>query len=431
MKAAQDISCCVVDCGIFIHVARRLAAEYARVYYFNPTWETEMPRINRMVVGDGYPEIKWVESLWEVFDECDLFVFPDVGFSGLQHHLLKQGKAVWGCRNADGLEARRGLFLKVLSETNLPVPPHNAVKGITNLRLFLRDNPDKYIKVSTYRGNFETCHFRSMEEDETMIDAWAVTLGPLREHVIFYVFDPIESEIEDGCDAWCVDGQWPQTVIHGVECKDKSYLGTFQKFEKLPDEVRVVNDEFGPVLARYGYRNFFSTEVRITKEKESYFIDPTCRSGSPPSQIMCDMIGNLGEIVWRGANGDMVEPEQNSKFGVQAIFHVDRDEWAVLDVPEEIQPWVKVSFSCMVDGRICVPPDPTGYCEIGWVTGIGDTIGDAIDSLREHVEGMPEGVHVEFRSLADLLKEVKTAGEQGMKFTDGDVPEPESVMADD
>jgi hypothetical protein len=53
---------------------------------------------------------------------------------------------------------------------------------------------------------------------------------------------------------------------------------------------------------------------------------------------------------------------------------------------------------------------------------------EAIESLREHVEQMPEGCKVEFSSLADLLKEVKSAEDSGMKFSDEKVPEPEIIL---
>ena len=432
MKTTKEVIACVIDTGTFVHVARRLGREFAKTYYWSP-WETNSPKFKDAVIGDGYSEIIRVESVDDVEDECDLFVFLDIGYSGLQRRLIKNGKAVWGSRDADEIEARRGKFLEVLStQTDLPVPNYDAIKGITNLRLFLKDNPDRYIKVSTYRGDFETCHFRSINEDESMLDAWAVKLGPLKEEFVFYVFEPIDTEIEDGIDSYCIDGAWPKTVIHGMECKDSAYIGTFQEFEKVPVEVSCVNKAFTPVLASYGYRGAFCTEVRITKEGESYFIDPTCRFPSPPSQIMCEMIGNLGDIVWQGANGILVEPEQIAQFGAQAIFHVDRDEWGVFQLSDEmLDKWVKIGFSFQKDGKVCVPPDPQGVCEIGWVIGIGDTIDDAISHLKANVEEMPDGCKVQTSSLADLLKEMHAARELGMEMTCEKIPEPSSIIEDE
>lgn len=427
MKPLSDLRCLVVDTGLFLHVARRLARDYAKVYYWSP-WETAFPHFRDDLPGDGYPDITRVESVEGIEDEIDLAVFPDIGYSDLQKRLA-QKMPVWGCRGADVLEARRGEFLKVLkAETDLPVPKFEKLKGVTNLRLFLADHPDQYIKVSTYRGDFETFHFRSMEEDGPILDDLAAKLGPIKENVVFYAFADIETEIEDGIDTYCIDGQWPATVMHGIENKDKSFVGSFQKMADIAPETSCVNEAFGPILAKYGYRGFFSTEVRITPDKESYFIDPTCRAPSPPSQVFCEMTANYGEIIWEGAQGKLVDPEPVAQFGVQAIFKLDRDHWNVLKIPQELDEWVKVGFSCMNDGLICVPPHPEGVSEIGWLCAIGNTVPEAIESLREKLDLMPEGVHVEFESLAKLLAEMKSAKEAGIEFSHQPIPEPASVM---
>ena len=428
MKPASEVTALVVDTGIFLHVARRVAREFKKTYYWTP-WETSFPRLKDSVVGDGYDDIIATESIEGVKAECDLFIFPDVGYADLQMELIGMGKAVWGARHADELEALRGKFLDVLKATDLPVPKFKKVRGLTALKMFLKERENQFIKVSTYRGDFETFRFRSMGQDENVLDKWAVTLGPLKEMMSFFVFEPIDSIIEDGIDTYCIDGQWPETIIHGVEAKDSAYIGAFQKMADAPKEIRVINEQFGPVLARYGYRGAFSTEGRITEEGETFFIDPTCRFPSPPSQCMCEMIGNLGEIIWQGANGVLVEPEQKFKFGAQAIFKVDRDEWGVFEIPTELDPWVKISFSCKVDGRICVPPDPMGVEEIGWVVGCGDTIEEAIANLKEHVDAMPDGCNVQFSCIADLLKSIHEAEDEGMEMTEKTVPDPASVVA--
>lgn len=427
MKPLSEIVALVVDTGIFPHIARRIAREFKTVYYWTP-WENAFPRLKDSIVGDGYPDIITPESIEQVKDGCDLFVFPDIGYADLQVELAGQGKAVWGARHADELEALRGKFLDVLAETNLPVPEHEKIKGVTNLKLFLEDKEDQYIKVSTYRGDFETLHFRSMASDGSVLDKWAVVLGPLKEEMNFFVFEPIDTDIEDGIDTWCIDGQWPETIIHGMECKDSAYIGAFQKMSDTPKEIRIINEEFGPILARYGYRGAFSTEGRITKEGDTYFIDPTCRFPSPPSQCMCEMIGNLGEIIWLGANGIMCEPEQEFKFGAQAIFKVDRDEWGVFEIPDELDPWVKIAFSCKVGGNICVPPDQAGVEEIGWVVGCGDTMEEAIEHLRKNKDAMPDGCNVQFSSISDLLNEMGAAKERGIDFSSQPIPDPAIVL---
>ena len=428
-KPVNQVTCCVVDQGMFVHVARRLARDYKKVYYFSP-WQTGFPHIKDAVVGDGYPEIERVRSPWEVLDECDLFVFPAQGFAEEQALLKRLDKPVWGAGGGAELEENRGKFLEALAQTKLPVPKFREIIGLTTLKNFLEKVEDKYIKFNTYRGDFETVHWRSAAEDGQLLERWGLKLGPVRDEMKFYVFEPIDTEIEDGLDTWCIDGQWPQTVVHGMEAKDSAYIGTFQKLAAAPKEIRQVNEEFGPVLKKFGYRQMFCTEVRITKTKTNYFIDPTCRFPSPPSQVLMEMIANWGEIIWQGANGVCVEPKPAAKFGVQVIFKLDRSEWDVLKLPPKLDRWVKVSYSCCVGDCVCVPPDPDpdAVREVGWLCAIGDTIEAAVDQLKAYAKEMPEGCKLEMHALPELVDKIRQAEKQGMKFTDQPVPKPAALL---
>ena len=427
MKEVSEVHFRIVDHGLFLPIARRLAREAGRVSYWTPA-DVAFPTVKDSI-GDGFPDIERVSSMWQDKDSVDCFVFPDCGFCDEQQELIEQGCAVWGARKGDILEVSRGTFLDTLAKTELAFPDHEKIEGITALREHLRDKEDKYIKISRFRGDWETFHWRSWQEDELFLDQKAVAFGPFRERIIFYVFDPITTDIEDGCDAWCIDGQFPDTIIHGHECKDQSYIGTFQKLSDLPEEVRCVNETFGPILGRYGYRSFFSTEVRITKEGESYFIDPTCRAGSPPSQCMTEMIGNYAEIIWHGANGQLVEPEPAAKFAVQAVLELKGDEsnWLTMAVDDELDRWVKASHCMMLDDHLWLAPDPTSHY-LNWVVGIGDRIEEAIKHLKHNVSLLPEGASCDFSAMAELLKEVEQAEEKNMEFTDQPVPSPEIVL---
>lgn len=427
----SEVSACVVDHGRFLHVARRLGRDFGQVYYYTPT-ERDCPLIREACIGVGFPEIERIQSIRRAkLKGCNLFVFPDIGFEDEQDELVEQGFLVWGGRGACRLESNRGKFLDVLKTTSLPVPVYQEIIGINDLRFNLVDQEDKYIKISKFRGDWETMHWTNFREMEGKIDEYAVRFGPLKESVTFYVFDAIDTEIEDGVDTYCIDGKWPETVLKGMECKDKAFLGTVQKFADVPKEVRIVNETFGPILKEYGYRGYFSTEVRITKDGQSYFLDPTCRAASPPSQVQAELFANLGEIVWKGAQGELVEPEATAQFGVQAALSIegDRAEWNVVEFPDELDQWVKCGFCFMSDGRMCFPPI-TEYntSELGYLCATGNSIHEAIENLSEHRDQLPFGVKCEFNSLADLLKEVHAAEDQGLEFTRQEVPEPETVV---
>lgn len=427
MKPTSEVTACIIDKGLFLPVALKLAEQFKKVYYFSP-WDDCAPKMERGLIGDGFPNIERVEDIWSIKAKCDVFCFFDVGFSGLQRELLSQGFPVWGHHGADELETQRGLFLDTLNEVGMLVPKFEKVMGITALREHLRDQEDKWIKVSTWRGDWETLHWRDWEHDESTLDGYAYRFGPVKELVTFYVFDAIETDIEDGIDTYCIDGQFPETVMHGLENKDKSYLCSVQPMRDIDERVRIVPEKFGPVLGDYGYRGFFSCEVRI-KDQDSYFIDPTCRAASPPSQVMTELFGNLGDIVWKGANGILVEPDPAAQFGVQALIKVERDpdEWVVLDLPDKIKQWVKCGFACCVDDKICIPPHPLKDM-VGWLVATGDTIEEAIDNLKEYRAELTDGVECDVDSLANLLKEAEEAEKMGIELTDQKLPNPEVVL---
>lgn len=425
----SDLKICVVDNGRFFHVARRLARDAKQVYYWTPN-ERDCPTLRDASIGYGYPEVKKVLDFWKTKD-ANLFVFPDIGFAGLQKELIRQGYLVWGSRDADSLEINRGLFLKTMAKIGMPVPNYHVSRGVENLRDFLRMVEDKYVKLSRFRGDQETFHWTNYDEMSGDLDLLSVRLGPFGEDIYFYVIDPIPTDIEDGVDGYCIDGQWPEHVLKGMEAKDKAYLGTIQKLAEVPDEVRIANERIGPVLAKYGYRGFFSTEVRVTKDAESYFIDPTCRAGSPPSQVQCELFGNYTEIIFKGAQGELIDPEPVKQFGVQAALNLaePRTNWTSVKFDKNLDRWLKLCFAAKMDDLTVFAPMPDyTTTSIGYLCAIGDTIGQAINRLREMKERLPEGISCEFGSLADLLKEIESAEEKGMEFTEQKIPPPEIIL---
>lgn len=426
MKTAAESVACVIDKGLFLPIALKLGEQFKKVFYWSP-WERDFPTVQNGLVGDGFKQIERVASVWDVSDKCDVFIFPDIGFSGMQLEIVRQGAPVWGARDGDKIECNRGRFLDALKSLGLPVPPHEKIIGLNALRDYLRDKEDKWIKISKWRGDLETFHWRSWEEDENELDKIAVTFGPAKEYVLFFVFDPIETDIEDGVDTYCIDGALPEFCVHGMECKDKSFLATFTEFSKIPDKVRHYTEAFSLLLADFQYRSFFSSEIRIAGE-QSFFIDPTCRAGSPPSQVMTEIYSNLGEIMLQGAHGVCLDPQPAAKFGVQARINFKRDKssWTTAQIPESIRQWVKCGNCCEIDGRLCFPPTE---CEgFDWLVAVGDTIKGAIDNLKEHAAELPCGAECDISSLGELLQEVDEAEASGMEFTDQPVPEPAVVL---
>jgi predicted RNase H-like HicB family nuclease len=429
VKPLSECTVAVIDHGLFSHVARRLARDCKLVYYWTP-WERSFPLVREGNIGGGFSDIERIDDFWPIKTEVDFWVFPDVGFSGLQAELKSQGCKVWGAGAGDALEIFRGNFLKTLASTNLQVPPYTVIKGMENLRVFLKDKTDKWIKISRWRGDWETMHWRDWPQDEQTLVFKANQIGPVADDITYYVFDPIETEIEDGSDAYFCGGTFPSRVIHGMEAKDKAFLGTFCDFNDLPKPVLDTNEAMAAILKEYGYNGFFSTEVRIKTPDDFYFTDPTCRAGSPPSQVMTEMLQNYSEIIQSGAHGECIEPVEASQFGMQLLVKIKRSpaQWGNIIIPDELDQWFKPSL-CMKtkSGVIAFPPDEENVA--GWIVAIGDTIEETLDTLKQWLELLPDGLESDIAPMAALLEEVKTAEEQNMEFTDQPVPEPTEVMS--
>jgi hypothetical protein len=427
VKDVKDIVVACCDHGQFLPIARKLGEQVAKCYYWSPS-EKSLRLVQEGIIGDGFEDIERVENIWDIKDKVDCFVFPDIGFAGLQKELIRQGYPVWGARDGDSLESNRGKFLKALKEMGMEVPPHKIIKGLTNLRLFLKDEEDKYVKISDWRGNFETFHWTNWDEGEGELDNYAVEFGATKELITFYVFDPIDTDIEDGMDTYFVNGSFPKIVLHGMENKDKSYIGCMTDWDDVPEQVREVSEQFAPALAEYDYRGFWASEVRILPDKY-YFIDTTNRAPSPPHQLQTELWGNFADIIWQGANGNCIDPEPTAKFGVQALLSCSRNskEWVSFNIPDKIKKNVKCGFCCEINGKLVFPPHQLETM-CGYLVGTGDTIQEAITDLQDAVKELPSGMKCEDKSIAELLKELQLAEDKGIEFGTGDIPEPATVI---
>ena len=416
--------------GLFLSLAFRLARDFGRVAYHTPN-SGPFPLPYASVLGDGFDEIERCEDFHKEYDAFDLIVFPDVGDASLQVDLELRGKRVWGSRTGDDLELRRAWFRKRQGDWGLEVPEHKSIKGLSRLRSFLGYNDGWFVKVSRYRGLCETFQYHAGPRGDGQLDLLAMKLGPLQDDFPFLVEAPIDAIVETGIDEFCIDGNWPETVVQGIECKDKAYIGVVTPLAKMPESLRDVNDALTDFLKETRYRNFFSGEVRITEEKIAYLTDPTCRQASPAGECLLELIGNLSEVIWHGADGDLIEPEYSAQFAAQAIVdHPDDDQhWRVSDWPEEVRQWFKPSACVGLDeDRIGFPPFAWSCDAVGSVIGIGDSVESAIEQLKEHAAVLEEiGLHVHVPALADVLSEIEQEQAQGIKFSPN-VPEPSIVV---
>lgn len=410
----KDKVCMVIDNGLFIELAITLTKSFGKVYYHTP-WVNAFPQSNTRIVGCGIPGIERCNDYWEVKDEIDLWVFPDIYCGGLQTELVSQGKRVWGSRHGDELELYRPETKEYLKSVGVNIGNYKVITGIKALREHLKANDNQYVKVSTTRGDMETFKSKNYSLVEPKLDELEYKLGAKKSIMKWVVEDAILDAVEVGYDGYTIDGQFPEKAMAGIEVKDKSYLGTFKDYDKMCKQVRDVNSRVAPALKEYEYKNFFCCEMRVKKDGSAWVIDPMTRFGSPPGELVQNMYTNLAEILWYGAEGTMVQPISKAKYGAEVLIHsswADKN-WQPIEFPLELRDQYKFRNLCIIDEKYYVAPQGVGLPEIGAVVAEGDTKEEAISKCKKYCEQI-EGYYIE--TYADSLDEATEEEEKLKEF---------------
>ncbi len=275
----------IYDYGTFVGLSERLARDFGKVYYYSP-WKSSFPQTKNSYLGKGLDNVERVNEFYDYIDDVDLIVFPDVMDGDLQLHLESLGCSVFGCRKGEELELNRLATKKLLKKLDLPIGNYEVVKGLSNLRKYLKEHKNVWVKIDIFRGDFET--FQSLNYDfiEPRLYEIECNLGPIKELVNFACEEDLPDKVEIGYDGYCIDGKYPSKTLAGIEIKDLGYIGVFSDYNKLPEPILEVNKKLSPILKNYGYRGLFSTEVRIGKDHKGYLIDPCCFSDD--TEILTD-----------------------------------------------------------------------------------------------------------------------------------------------
>lgn len=405
--------------GICLPFAIRLARDYGRVLYFNE-WESAFSVSKDNRIGEGFDDIEKVDDFDECVDDADIIVFPFCTRAAKQVRLENQGKRVWGSRYGSEIELDRMMANKLFTKLDIPSPTMVKIKGVDKLKQHLKENDDKYIKISRFRGNRETFHHETYELSESVLDDFAHELGGEKDLFEFIVCDPIDSDCEVGYDGFCIDGQFPSTTLFGYECKDACYAGHVRKMDNMSPLVTDAPKKLAPYLKKEGYRNFFHLEHRIDKKKTPFLTDVTCRQAIPPGELYIEMCSNISEIVWFGSDGELKEPEWEAKYGVQVIIKsswAGEDKWQGVSFPDSIKRWVKLHFAMKAGDTYHIIPRYDLMNEIGCVVAIGDTLDEAIEKAEKYCKQI-KGYSVEccIGDVKKIRETIKKGDAIGISF---------------
>jgi hypothetical protein len=418
----KDKHIVVVDTGLALSITQVLARSFGKVSYYLPNDES-YPCSDKDEIGTG---INGVTRIYELFDcihldpkdrTVDCFFFPDIGFSGLQEHLIDLGYPVAGSLCSDLMELDKEKFYKTLAKAGLPVAPTVTIIGTEKLYAYLKTHKNVVVKISKHRGMTETRKVLDLNDAEPWLDDLECKLGRRKMTQKFIVQDMIESDCEIGMDSLCLDGEHPENSMIGIEAKDSGYFGAVVK--EFPPIMQNINDAMKPTFARLGFRGFHSNEIRITEKGEAYSIDDTCRQPSPPGELFPEMYKDFSQAIWDLAHDKMPALNPVAKYGAELILTSEwygKGHWLKVSYPEEIAQFVKLKNFCKKDGDYwIVPNDNDNY--IGAVVATGDNPDKVMAQCLEYA-GQVKGYKVTFNDSAfcEVSEACKAAEKHGVKI---------------
>ena len=408
----------MIDNGSYTEVARRLARDFGEVRYYAP-WQGPATRSNEIKIGDGIDGVERIFDYHDVIDKTDLWVFPDVYWSGLQDWLARQGARVWGSRDGDELELYRFKTKKLFTKLGIEVGQYEIIKGMDALREYLKKHDDQWIKLDLTRGDTETFHSENYDIVEEYLFELEHRMGPMVAEKRWIVEAAINDAVEAGIDTFNIDGKYPEHCYCGIEVKDLGYTGRWKKYRDCPKEVLKVHDALDETFAKYNYRNFFSSEVRIPEEGVGFPVDMTCRQPCPPGDIY-QLWENYSEVLWGGAGGEVVEPICKKEWAAEILIKTSSAEsnWLNISVPEKIRDNVKLKYNAVIDGKNYIVPQYHGWTETAvTVIATGDTLEDALFGAKEFADEI-KGFYLEIPkgSLDQAEAEIEKLAEKGVKI---------------
>lgn len=426
----KDVTCIVVENGLFVSFAERLARDFGRVCHFCP-YVSAFPTRHLAQIGEGLEGVERIKDFWDFVDEqkdhkaTTLFVFLDIHFGDFQNHLRNEGWLCWGSGDAEDMELFRHDFKSMLKTLKLDVGPHVLVKGLPALREHLKNHKNVWVKISEFRGINETFESKNYDAIKAKLDDLQNDMGPMVDDQEFIVEEHIDTTGEVGYDGFNINGEFPPQAAMGYELKDRAYLGVMLPYDKLPKPVLKVNEGLKPALKAYGCKGFISTEIR-TKDDKAYCVDMTMRLPSPPGAAYQEWWTNISEILWGGANGRIVpiKYEYTYAFVILLVSEFAANNWLNVQYPKEIARYVKLYNKTVIKGQVSIVPTDAKLVQIGEVLGFGNTIEEAAKQALSNAEQIvADGIKVDKESIGALFKTVKESIEQGVYFGDSEIPD--------
>lgn len=378
----------IIDNGLFVNLAAALARDTEVAYY--SSWNNAFPVSREFAPGTGIDNVERVDDpiAFMLDGKASHVIVPDLYLNGFERLARAMEIPTFGSGEGNHLETDRWHLGEFLEASGLDVINQQEVEGVDELEKVLRSTKDKYIKVSTFRGDMESFHHVKWSSTEVWFEDLKRRLGPVGKTIRFLVQDPIQSAVEIGIDTFVQHGRFATPFALGIERKDAAYYGLLM--ERIPEQFAPIVGALSSYFKQADYDNFFSNEMRINQHG-IFMTDATCRIPSPPGGVMMESIGNLADVILKGEQPDYGD----AKYLCEIILKSDwvSEHWLQVTFPEEH----RYTFHnyCLIDGRTWIIPHDSQYSEFGSALGWGRTADEAKEMCAEAAKAI-EGYQIVF-----------------------------------
>lgn len=408
----------VYDYGTFLSHALNLANNGKnRVLYYTP-WMSSYSEFYRYAPGIGFEDqgLQKVYYFEPFIKESDLLFFPDVGPGSLSQYLRKTTtKPIFGTADdyegGDRFEQDRWFMRQMQNKLGLPTQETKRVTGMTNLRKYLKEHDNVFVKLNKFRGDTESFAAKSYSLIEIHLDEVEVALGPFSESYKFMI-EPFIDGVEPGFDCFFNGKDWVKPYLWGIELGKTNYIGKF--VNELPKPLQLIADKLKPMLQSINYRGALSIEARVTKEGKPYLIDTCSRFPAPLATGYQLAIENYGEVIWKVANGENVTVKNKSTYFAASPLSTPhaKDHFVRLDFPEKESKNIKVYTAAKVDGNYYAIK---GETIVFVIVDAGEDYNKLIVHIRELSEKvdaymLDRGVVSEMEKITEIVKDYPSYG---------------------
>lgn len=408
----------IYDLGLFTEVGARLARDFKKVYYYCP-WEEAFPKMSKAIIGQNYGGMERIKNFEDYIEKSDIIVFPDTHAGSKVEFLRRMGFKVAGVGKYEELELDRWKMRQTQESLGMPTQETHLVKGIKDLHTYLKGVKNKFVKLNTFRGDIESFLHTDIESSTPLLNHLQYDLGPKGDSAEFIVEDFVDGA-EPGLDCIVYDGDVLSPTMYGYEVRGAGYIGKIVPYSQIPTPLKTVQDAMKPIMSNY--RFFYSSEIRVPKNKKGYLIDPCCRFAAPAvNAIETELIENFSEVVYGLATSERVLPVIKYKYCAGVVLYSDwaNTNWLNVSFPKEMEKWIKMRMVAEFPNENGQPEKwaVVGHTTIASAIALGNSVDEVVKLAVERAKEV-KGYQMSGgeEDIEKVLKAIEDGKQYGISF---------------